>query len=111
MVVGAYCAVAGWSLLAAVGALPIRSTLLHQPFVAFLAAAAVLAAVAAWTRFRIDRSSQNFLITVAFGALAVLYAPHGNAIRPVQRRMPAVVADLGLFQYVAPRPSSPVTAR
>ena len=59
-----------------VGARPIRSVPLHQPFVAALAAAAILAAVVAWLRFQVDRSGQSFLITVAFGALALLYTPH-----------------------------------
>jgi signal transduction histidine kinase len=58
------------------GSRPIRSVPLHQPFVAALAAAATLAAVVAWRRFRVDRSGQSFLITVSFGALALLYAPH-----------------------------------
>jgi hypothetical protein len=59
-----------------VGTRPVRSVPLHQPFVAALAAAAILAAVVAWLRFRVDRSGQSFLITVAFGALALLYTPH-----------------------------------
>src|SRR5688500_17364815 len=60
----------------AVGGRLIRSVPLHQPFVAALAAAAILAAAVAWRRFRIDRSGQSFLITVSFGALALLYTPH-----------------------------------
>ena len=72
---GCYSGLAAASFSAA-GAVLLRSTTLHQPFVAVLAAAAVLATFVAWTRFRIDRSSQSFLITVAFGGLAILYAPH-----------------------------------
>jgi signal transduction histidine kinase len=74
-VLGCYGMLAAASFTAA-GAVAVRSTVLHQPFVAALAAAAGLATLVAWTRLRIDRSSQSFLITVAFGALAILYAPH-----------------------------------
>ena len=36
-----------------------------------------LAAIAGWTRFNWDRSSQNFFLFAAFAGLAVFYAPYG----------------------------------
>jgi PAS domain S-box-containing protein len=53
-----------------------RSALWHQPFVLLLTLGAALAALAAWSQFQVDRTSQSFLLFAAFAALAVLYAPH-----------------------------------
>jgi hypothetical protein len=49
---------------------------LHEPMVLVVAAVAGLAAIAAWTRFNWDRSSQNFFLFAAFASLTVLYAPY-----------------------------------
>ena len=52
-----------------------RNGALHEPFALLLAAAVGSAALTAWWRFNADKSSQSFLLFVAFAGLAVLYAP------------------------------------
>ena len=48
---------------------------LHEALALALTAAGVMAAFAAWMRYRSDRSSQSALLFVAFAGLAALYGP------------------------------------
>ena len=79
---GRWLAVVGFFLTAVAsfssyGSDAYRSGALHEPFMLVLATVAGLAAIAAWTRFNWDRSSQNLFLFAAFAGLAVLYVPYG----------------------------------
>jgi PAS domain S-box-containing protein len=74
-----WACVVGFSLLAVASFSSYGSRVyrngLHEPTVVALAIAAGLAAAATWWRFRGDRTSQSFLVFVAFASLALLYGP------------------------------------
>lgn len=59
-----------------IGRTEFRSELLHVPYIAALAAGAAITSGGTWVRFQMDGTSRAWLLSAAFGALAVLYMPH-----------------------------------
>ena len=58
------------------GRTELRSELLHVPYVLVLACGAAYTAWGTWVRFRMDGTSRAWLLSAAFGVLALLFAPH-----------------------------------
>ena len=63
-------------LVLPVGRTELRSSLLHVPYVLALAGGAIVAAWGTWVRFRMDGSSRAWLLSAAFGVLALVFLPH-----------------------------------
>ena len=59
-----------------IGRTELRSEFLHVPYVLALAGGAGVTAWSTWVRFRMDGTSRAWLLSAAFGALALLFAPH-----------------------------------
>ena len=60
-----------------VGRTEFRSEILHIPYVLALAAGAAFTAWGTWVRFRMDGTSRAWLLSAAFGVLALVFLPHG----------------------------------
>lgn len=74
--VGSFAAVGLLTLVLPVGRTEFRSEFLHVPYVLALAGGAALTAWGTWVRFRMDGTSRAWLLSAAFGVLALLFAPH-----------------------------------
>ena len=59
-----------------VGHTQFRSQVLHAAYVLLLSAGAASAAWGTWVRFRMDGTSRAWLLSAAFGVLALLFLPH-----------------------------------
>jgi EAL domain-containing protein (putative c-di-GMP-specific phosphodiesterase class I) len=75
-VVGIFTAVGLATLLLPVGRTELRSEILHVPYIAALAGGAAVTSWGTWVRFRMDGTSRAWLLSAAFGVLALFYLPH-----------------------------------
>ena len=64
------------TLVLPVGRTELRSEFLHVPYVLVLAGGAAVTAWGTWVRFRMDGTSRAWLLSAAFGVLALMFAPH-----------------------------------
>ena len=64
------------TLVLPLGRTELRSEVLHIPYIAALAAGAAITSGGTWVRFQMDGSSRAWLLSAAFGVLAVVYVPH-----------------------------------
>lgn len=74
--VAGFAAIGVITLVLPVGRIELRSEILHVPYVLALAAGAAITAWGTWVRFRMDGTSRAWLLSAAFGALALLFVPH-----------------------------------
>ena len=64
------------TLVLPLGRTELRSEFLHVPYVLALAGGAAVTAWGTWVRFRMDGTSRAWLLSAAFGVLALFFAPH-----------------------------------
>ncbi|HUR49928.1 MAG TPA: EAL domain-containing protein [Acidimicrobiales bacterium] len=74
--VGGFAVVGALMTVLPIGRTELRSEFLHVPYVLALAGGAAVTAWSTWVRFRMDGTSRAWLLSAAFGVLALLFAPH-----------------------------------